>query len=375
MNDGLAHNLKEEILNWFSAGHQFSENHTVGFRSCFAMATAKNEREENQDRAVFVEYSSEEPRTSFRLYAVFDGMGGMLDGGKCAEYATASLIAKLVSIPRNKSRIALIEALTATNHDLSSLYSGNGGTTFAGIYTENDRAHAINVGDSRIYKVSSAKRLSKLSVDHRLGDQFSKIKGLEGIALNPEIARRLGQYVGMTSEIRPSVRIIDQTSIHPDEGFLLATDGAFDIGDDQITKALLSHNEIAHGLKEIIHHSSQLPDSDNATAIYLSSTELTRAPQPPLEKHQSKLQIWSPYGAFNFIVTTPTHPTSTTNTSKTNAPKKKKRVKVKGDVRKTQNPLLFSKESQRVHQDRLVKPEITIQQLTFEPLSENESPK
>lgn len=384
MSESINHDyLYSEILAWLASNPIKDELINAG-KPAVAIATAKNERRENQDRAVYVNFRSKQPERCFSLLAVLDGMGGMVDGRKCAEIAISSIVTNLLRIPRSPNRLSIIEAINIANSDIARLYHGTGGTTFAGLFIETKRAYAINVGDSRIYKADQVKGLIQKSSDDRLGNHLAKMKGLEGISLNPDIADRLGQYVGMKNPIRTNVSILDYNNLtSPNSYFILTTDGAHEVGSKSIAESAEKNNTPYCVAQSIINSSVHGSSSDNATVLCVDASLLLNEELTPSNFDQ--LRVWSSHGVFNFVIIPPTKekrdpdqlPQADDRTEREYKSDSKgtnlsKKLSVK--VKQKKFPDLSQENHEEPASSGSPKNKLTIEQLTFEPLPEDDSP-
>jgi PPM family protein phosphatase len=270
-----------------------------------AFATAQNLRSENEDRVFYAEFGSPRADRSFALLSVLDGIGGLSDGGECAEFAITAILAKLLVRRKANQRITLIEALASANDEVRRAYSGRSGVTFAGVFIQTKRAVALNVGDTRIYHFDESRGgLNRLSTDDRIGAQLAKVKGLENIDLDPELAMRLGQFLGMHDAIRPNVRMIRGGATRSSaDYFLLATDGAYSVGETLILDAIKHKSEPKEIAKTLFESSVSDPAGDNATLACARADRL-RAPNIAKSKDAEfeQLQVWTTEGSFTFLI-------------------------------------------------------------------------
>lgn len=367
----IREDIKRVLLQWLRAVPTEDRVASLDDGSIVA-ATAKNAREDNQDRAFFARYESPLKERAFSLCAVLDGMGGMLDGGRCAEVAIASLLADLVSLPRAKGRIAIIEALNIANREVFAQYGGRGGTTFAGLYVDRQGARSVNIGDSRVYLFEPSKGLNLLSSDDRLGDQFAKIKGLEHVTLDPSIAGQLGQHLGMAGNIRPNVRLLDESLMRRSDGSAyISTDGAHSLGEDELNAVFRAESDSRGVASRIIEISRSSPSGDNATLISAKLRALIGNGMPE-DLGYAKLTVWSPLGIFNYVSNCQTQlepQPPTPNKDSSSKPWKKKKSKPQRHVPIQQQTDVVEK---KAHEENAAAGKVIIEQLTFEPLNVDE---
>lgn len=365
--------LKSELLGWMSDNPP-KDGDWTSISQSIALATAKNDREENQDRAVFARFISPRPERCFSLMAVLDGIGGMIDGGRCAEISIASIICNLIKLKRAEHRISLVEALALANQDVLQEYRGRGGATFAGVFFENHVAKVINVGDSRIYRYDPERGLARHSSDDRLGDRFAKLKGLENVELNPNLADRLGQYLGMPGRIQPNVRIIDDLLFRTPGGLLLAsTDGAHASGDEFIAETFRRGERPKLIVHQLVERAAAGPHADNATAICATSDtfETTRTENPP--QGVESLRLWIAGATFTFLCgfTEYSPPPTRTYKAKEKPRKYNKKKRNKHSKFPQETPSISSETPSAAQNDP--RTQVTIEQLTFDQTSDDEA--
>jgi serine/threonine protein phosphatase PrpC len=331
-----------------------------------ALGTARNGREENEDRAFYAEFLSPRADRSFALLAVLDGIGGLVDGGECAELAITAILSKLLVRRKVSQRITLIEALGAANDEVRDAYRGRGGVTFAGIFIQHKRVIALNVGDTRVYHFDESRGgLKRLSTDDRLGAQLAKVKGLENIDLDPELATRLGQFLGMHDAVRPNVRMINSSPTRSSVGyFVVATDGGYSVGEDFIVDALLSHSEPRDFIHAVVKQTRCDASADNATlacarADHLVPPERSKLPGAAFEQ----LQLWTTEGNFTFVI-----PDRLPRQMQRSSPSQESRHEIK--EHRSPDPRLAPEGQRRKPEEKSrvesPKRELLIQQLRFE---------
>lgn len=296
--------FRQQLREWLEENRRENAVRSIK-RGSIALATAQNHRDENEDRVFYAEFHSTRADRAFALLAVLDGIGGLVDGGECAEMAMVSVLSKLLASRKPKQRVTLIEALVSANEDIRAAYRGKGGATFAGVFVQEKRVTSINVGDTRVYNFDSSRGgLRRLSSDDRLGDQVAKFKGLENITLEPGLAARLGRYLGMEDGLRPNVRLIESSTLRSPIGYLvIATDGAYGIGDSVIQRTLENYFEPRQIVEHLIREAGSDPDGDNATIVCAKANELA---SPVLRRGSvafEELRLWTTEGSFNFVIT------------------------------------------------------------------------
>ncbi|HEY9301112.1 MAG TPA: protein phosphatase 2C domain-containing protein, partial [Phormidium sp.] len=226
-------------------------------------------RSENQDRAIFLRVRFEESRKpSMAALVLCDGMGGMVDGGKCANLAISTFASSLVhtnaSLLKEKLKIAVNDA----NRSVYENFRGRGGATLSALsFNTTDEWAAVNVGDSRIYCVSNNGTVTLLTIDDTLEKQLANLN----LPSPPPEFRQLLQYVGMGKGIEP--RIIDLNSFSGAKWFLITSDGAHSISDEMLHTLVgyaKNPREVADRLTQL---SEWLGGKDNSTVAVLEVKE------------------------------------------------------------------------------------------------------
>ena len=91
-------------------------------------------RNENQDRAIVV-YFEDHNKNINMIFAVCDGMGGMLEGAKCAEIALSTFISSILEdYDNNDMAKIMINAAELANYSVHNFAHGNGGATLTATY-------------------------------------------------------------------------------------------------------------------------------------------------------------------------------------------------------------------------------------------------
>lgn len=196
-----------------------------------------------------------------QFVALFDGMGGENYG----HYAA------LVAAERMRSEVQKYRfRLCATNSMMSHLcaelnqavlekqqllHTNHMGTTFAACCFSRGYARLINIGDSRIYLLSSDS-FSQLSIDHNEKKIENKKKA------------SLVQYLGIDPEVFQIEPAIYKKRLFAGEQYLLCTDGISDVlSDSEIKKIMISADTPTDCVSELINTSLIKNGRDNMTAI------------------------------------------------------------------------------------------------------------
>lgn len=210
---------------------------------------------EDVDSADDVAYSGCVSCDANELFAVFDGMGGE-SCGEVASFIAAehSRSFLLENKPSGEYLYQLAEILNERVREETEARSlVIMGTTAAMLEVAGETVYIVNVGDSRIYKLSrhEMKQISREHIDVRYGGKaLTKFLGMpEGHELDPYIA--MGKYKA-------------------GDMFLLCSDGLTDmLSDEEITSIMDSKNDLNVVARELVDAALERGGIDNTTVILL----------------------------------------------------------------------------------------------------------
>lgn len=185
------------------------------------VSCASPQRAGNQDAALVV------ARADATLIAVADGMGGLENGAE-ASRVTLECVARSFE-GAEPTRRALIESvvagLEAANESILDLRLG-GGTTFAGVVVESDRATMLHVGDSEAFHLDADGAVRGHTIPHSpVGRELAAGRIAEEAAMVHAERHLLSQHIGME---RICVEEGPARERAPDDRFLVASDGLLD---------------------------------------------------------------------------------------------------------------------------------------------------
>jgi len=260
-----------------------------------------NVRNENQDRAIVVRFTpAENSNGSFLFAAVCDGLGGMTDGGKCAEIALSSIIPHLIS-----NKVGLLSrsssAIKHANSKIFEKYHGNGGTTLTAIFIDSSGASlGANVGDSRLYTISKSDVFKQISVDDNIAEQIKEIKG-ESASIDNSYLRgsQLTQFIGIGEDLE--TRIIPVTDSSSDLSLLLTSDGIHTLDQKLMSEIVTNAPSSIETVKRLLHVSLWAGGKDNASAIYIPPVPLSKWKKDNPD-NLDMLEIWDGYGKTEVLL-------------------------------------------------------------------------
>ena len=201
-------------------------------------------REKQEDSVLLLEHPFNK---DFKLIAVADGMGGLLNGGKASNLELVNIIKWFESLPsdyyykENQILIEIYEELEYIDLQIRK-YCNTGGTTLAlTIFTKNNNI-CINVGDSRIY-MYAFENLKQVSIDHSISwDLYEK-----GLILEKDNIRFHKKNHLITSRLGCENKIlkIDKQiiSVNDYEILCLFTDGVTDCLSDNQIEEIIKNNK------------------------------------------------------------------------------------------------------------------------------------
>ncbi len=204
------------------------------------------------------------------LFAIADGMGGEANGAQAA----LEVVESLKKVNKAGGTTAVASHLLKINDTICDLISRDGGrrmgSTFAGVLFQDDQAHIVNIGDSRVYLFRDRK-LTQQSVDDTLVRPM-----VEMGVLTPEAARthpnkhRLSQHLG----IFPDEMLIGahEKTIAVENGdvFLLCSDGLTDmLTDEEIVAYLKAENSVKKATDMLLSAALKRGGKDNISILLL----------------------------------------------------------------------------------------------------------
>ncbi len=179
-------------------------------------------------------------RRDVGLWAVADGMGGHYAGAE----ASRSVVDALASVPATQSLDDLAADVEQALKDANALLikkardTGNGisGSTAAVLISVGDKAAAIWVGDSRVYRVRGG-RLEQISRDHSQLEEWIAMGLLDrdDVESHPPsniITRAIGAEDLLEADI-------EKFNVQPGDTYLICSDGLYnEVPDTEIAQYL-----------------------------------------------------------------------------------------------------------------------------------------
>lgn len=264
--------------------------------------TKGNFRTSNQDRAVIARFKNPAAMgKSFVVFLLCDGMGGMLDGDRCAEIAAANFLGSIAINPEPTSTDSLHLAVSRANHAVYQKYKGRGGTTLTAMVVGPDlKSSAISVGDSRLYAFSDSGKFLQLSVDDTIAGELTRLRGKESSASQLDASSaELAQFVGIGYGIEPRTYVIDlrDTAVN----YLLSSDGINEAGLQTIEQVLSNAPSMFAAVSRLVQLSKWCGGKDNASAICVQG-KIASALSAHLAVTGAFLGLWDSFSKLEVLL-------------------------------------------------------------------------
>ncbi len=245
-------------------------------------------RRQNEDSILTTELTlSAGDGTSFGLYAVADGMGG-LEAGEVASDLALRVLADSVTrgllLPQAQGELSVLDEAFLSRTLLYALKVANGwvhsqsqakgivmGTTLAGALIMNDMAYIFNVGDSRVYLLEG-KHLRQVTKDHSLVAELVAAGKItpEDIYTHPQrniITRCLGTHDSVEVDLFVE-RLKSGMSL------LICSDGLWEmVRDDEMKNTLLKADKPQAACDQLVRKANENGGVDNISVIIVRMRE------------------------------------------------------------------------------------------------------
>ena len=233
-------------------------------------------RSVNQDMC----FASDEPIGPLpNLYLLADGMGGHAAG----EFAASFTIRNFVRLAKQREAsfgMPLQTYLSALAMEVNGmLYEESSrpgafhgtGTTLVAACVENGVLDAINIGDSRLYRVGE--ELTQVTLDHSVSEEMVRRGETErGSDLYWEKKNQITRAVGPARTV-----LVDTFALplHEGEGILLCSDGLTNmLSDEEILSVIHAYpgrdaDSLAHIREDLLEAAKAAGGTDNITFVYV----------------------------------------------------------------------------------------------------------
>ncbi|MBQ8084769.1 MAG: serine/threonine-protein phosphatase [Lachnospiraceae bacterium] len=204
------------------------------------------------------------------LAAVFDGLGGEMNGDVASKIAAE----KLAFISGDDFTQKVYRYIEETNREIA-LYDIHNymGTTFAAFYTKDEQYYFYNVGDSRVYMLRDGV-LEQMTQDHNPVRRMQK----EGILTKEQADRHpqrnaLSRFLGLKDQgmvINPECYAVEGISAKQGDRILLCTDGLSELVSDEDMAHILSYgNSNNETVEMLLNAALDAGGKDNITVVLI----------------------------------------------------------------------------------------------------------
>lgn len=243
-------------------------------------------RRENQDRVVAMRVNA--PLSSgrhFFVIALADGMGGMIDGAKCASLTLSTFLYSLIRYRALPPEERLQKSALDSNRAVYDFSRGNGGSTLSAIIMEADSPPCtLNIGDSRIYNFKKKIKgsLSRLTVDDSLEEVFGGDD------------RSLLQFVGMGEGIKPHSQYLN----NEENVYCLTSDGVHFI-DELVFDDILCHsNELKQAAVRLGQYVRWCGAHDNASIALVNCDNILDS---LIKSNDIGIEVWDSFSQLHIL--------------------------------------------------------------------------
>lgn len=208
-----------------------------------------------------------------QIFAVCDGMGGE----ECGEIAAKIAVQILHECNPEFFDVEWKSYIKKANQKICEYqrkYQKFMGSTFAGVYICSSKVIAINIGDSRIYRIREDK-IIQLSEDH---NEYQILVGA-GIRISEHLKKmtkcRLTQFLGLPEEeyrLDPHVMMLD--AAESGDRYLICSDGlSGTLSEEQIMDVIKEHEKKSVGIVDIceklVRAAENQGNKDNITVLIM----------------------------------------------------------------------------------------------------------
>jgi serine/threonine protein phosphatase PrpC len=202
------------------------------------------------------------------LFVVADGIGGHTAGKTASDLAIRVVMQQYYADPSTDVRQSLVQAIQAANAEIHRqaqdlAYAGMGTTVVAAVVRGSSLTVA-HVGDSRAYLLRG-EGMQVLTQDHT----WVAAQVRNGL-LTPEQARQHDQRHVLIRSLgrEPQVEVdVSRTTLGAGDGFLLCSDGLWELVDKRTIQQLLSTQPAQAAAQQLIDLANQAGGPDNITAV------------------------------------------------------------------------------------------------------------
>lgn len=224
-------------------------------------------REQNQDSV----FATENPVGKLsNLLMVADGMGGHKAGDYASRFAVNKIVERIGESPYENPLLIVEDAIRSVNRMIYNLSRDNEdlrgmGTTLTLCFTQDDRLHVFQIGDSRLYIVRKGS-IRQVTNDHSYVEEMYR-KGL--ISKNSEEYRTkkniITRALGALDYVGPDVF---EEDIRPGDIVLLCSDGLTNMLEDSVICGILCREDsLENKADTLIREANRQGGQDNISVV------------------------------------------------------------------------------------------------------------
>lgn len=227
-------------------------------------------REENQDSFGIIEAST------FKLYIVADGMGGVKGGGIASNLAI-NVLKECLEDKSDINEAAIVAAVEHANTEIFEKGTGDPalagmGTTFVGLGFVASKMIISSVGDSRAYRVRD-NNIVQLTMDHTLVMELLRSGAISAEqADNHPVSHMLTRSLGPAPTVEVDCWVCADGPARGDI-YIMCSDGLYNLVHAHEIAAIVQDNYIDVAVQKLIKLANERGGTDNITVIVVEIGE------------------------------------------------------------------------------------------------------
>ena len=228
----------------------------------------------------------------YQVFAVCDGMGGEQAG----EVAAALAVETLKEQSQQELCFHYERYIVAANEKICAYQREHQlrmGTTFAGLFLRDGQAQAVNVGDSRIYRIRKG-QITQLSRDHNHVQTMIDAGILTKEAARHHKARnQLTQHLGIeASEMELMPFVTEWMPVEYEDRYLICSDGLCEgVSDEELVAILQKEPTLTDCCRNLIACAEKQGSRDNITVLLIGVSEESEPQLAPPVCEESEPQL------------------------------------------------------------------------------------
>lgn len=235
----------------------------------FGMTDVGNVRKKNED-TIFI--SKNDIGTLKNLCIVADGVGGEKRGDVASAYATEKFCSQIIEYKGEELEVVnlleygISQINKYINYKSDNSYEFKGmSTTFLAVTIDGDKLYAVNVGDSRLYRLRDNK-LDQITVDNTY---YNEMKKANVDNVNKKYEKMLSRSVGYINKIEVDKY---ELNINKSDIFIMCSDGLTDMLDEKEMYEILKETfSIEENVKKLVQMAKDKGGKDNISIIIIEN--------------------------------------------------------------------------------------------------------